>query len=170
MRRGRFALAAVLVLAGCTAAPKPPPRPAPPPAPPTALPPPPPVMDWRDVPLTPGGWRYAQDAASSTASFALAPAAALFELRCDRLQRLVELSLHGASGGALTVTTSYSKRTLLPRAGTPDRATASLAATDRFLDEIAFSRGRFTVGSPGVATLVLPAWAEPARVIEDCRG
>jgi hypothetical protein len=47
---------------------------------------------------------------------------------------------------------------------------AALPANDRFLDEIVFSRGRFTVEVPGLPMLVLPAWAEPARVIEDCRG
>jgi hypothetical protein len=33
-----------------------------------------------------------------------------------------------------------------------------------------FSRGRFTVEVPGAPMLVIPAWPEPARVIEDCRG
>jgi hypothetical protein len=35
---------------------------------------------------------------------------------------------------------------------------------------MAFSRGRFMVEAQGMATLVLPAWPEPARVVEDCRG
>lgn len=47
---------------------------------------------------------------------------------------------------------------------------ASLPANDRFLDQIVFSRGRFTVEVPGLPVLILPSWAEPARVIEDCRG
>lgn len=169
MRRARLTLAGMVALAGCTAAPKPPPRRIPAPPPPTVIPPAPSITDWRDVPLTPGGWRYAQDAAASTASFALAPTAPLFEMRCDRARRTVELTLHGPSGGALTITTSYSSRTIQPH-GAPDRVTTAFAASDRFLDEIAFSRGRFTIASPGAATLILPAWAEPARVIEDCRS
>ena len=42
-------------------------------------------------------------------------------------------------------------------------------AYDPLLDAIAFSRGRFTVESESGAMLVLPAWPEPARVVEDCR-
>ncbi|MFW2831304.1 hypothetical protein [Sphingomonas sp. ID0503] len=46
---------------------------------------------------------------------------------------------------------------------------AALRASDPFLDKIAFSRGRFTVSLAGQPRLVIPAWAEPGRVIEDCR-
>jgi hypothetical protein len=42
-------------------------------------------------------------------------------------------------------------------------------AGDAALDWIAFSRGRFVVAATGMPLLVLPAWPEPARVIEDCR-
>jgi hypothetical protein len=35
---------------------------------------------------------------------------------------------------------------------------------------MAFSRGRFLVTVEGGASLVVPAWPELARVIEDCRG
>jgi hypothetical protein len=45
-----------------------------------------------------------------------------------------------------------------------------LQARDPLLDQIAFSRGRFTIEAPGAAMLVIPAWPEAARVIEDCRG
>jgi hypothetical protein len=45
-----------------------------------------------------------------------------------------------------------------------------VSANDPLLDAIAFSRGRFTVEVPGLPMLVLPAWPEPARVIEDCRS
>jgi hypothetical protein len=44
-----------------------------------------------------------------------------------------------------------------------------LAATDPLLDAIAFSRGRFAVEAPGLPTLILPTWPEPARVVEECR-
>lgn len=44
-----------------------------------------------------------------------------------------------------------------------------LAAQDRLLDAMAFSRGRFAVETGGLPTLYLPAWAEVTRVIEDCR-
>ena len=47
---------------------------------------------------------------------------------------------------------------------------AMRTASDPGLDQIAFSRGRITIEQPGQPTLVLPTWAEPVRVIEDCRG
>ena len=43
------------------------------------------------------------------------------------------------------------------------------AASDTVLDQIAYSRGRFAVEAQGLDTLILPAWAEVGRVIEDCR-
>ncbi|SDC10083.1 hypothetical protein SAMN05444678_101352 [Sphingomonas sp. YR710] len=46
---------------------------------------------------------------------------------------------------------------------------ATFAANDPLLDRLAFSRGRFALAAPGLAQVVVPAWAEPARTIEDCR-
>jgi len=45
-----------------------------------------------------------------------------------------------------------------------------LAAYDPLLDALAFSRARFAVVAAGSPPLVLPAWPEIARVIEDCRA
>jgi hypothetical protein len=47
--------------------------------------------------------------------------------------------------------------------------TADFAAADAILDAIAYSRGRTAFGAGAAPALVLPPWAEPARVIEDCR-
>ncbi|WP_174274836.1 hypothetical protein, partial [Sphingomonas bacterium] len=115
---------------------------------------------------TPGRWRYAA-AGGGTARFEAPGGAMLFALRCDKARHIVTLLRPDApNSAALTVTTSYGSRTLsaLPGQG------ASLPAADTLLDQIAFSRGRFTIDAAGMAELVLPAWAEPARVIEDCRG
>ena len=48
--------------------------------------------------------------------------------------------------------------------------TARLNPGDPVLDAMVFSRGRFAVEAPGTPLLVVPAWPEPARVIEDCRA
>jgi hypothetical protein len=156
------ALAALL--AGCSTgqappvpAPGPAPRVVPPPAPPA---PPAAPPDWADVTLTPGGWFYSIDATGSQAAFGPDGAAPVFVLRCDRPRREISLSRPAAPAAALVVRTSYGVRSLpAPR----------LAPSDSLLDDIAFSRGRFTVETDGAPTLVIPAWAEPARVIEDCR-
>ena len=52
----------------------------------------------------------------------------------------------------------------------PSGLTATLDALHPMFDAIAFSRGRFAVESVDTTLLILPAWPEPARVIEDCRG
>lgn len=155
-----MALAALAAMSACVPKPvAPPPAPAPRPAP--APVPPPPAADWRDLPLTPGGWVYASEAAGSQASFgASAPS---FTVRCDRASRQITLTREGATTGAMTIRTSFGARSF------PTPA-ARMGARDPILDSMAFSRGRFTVQVPGSAMLVIPSWPEPARVIEDCRG
>jgi hypothetical protein len=165
MRIARGAALLTLALAGCTTAP--PPKPAtPPPPPPQRQQVPAPAAaaptDWRDIPETPGAWGYARDAGGSAATFTETGGVADFVLRCDTAAHSVSLIRPGASG-AITLTTSYAARTW-------PASPVALAAADPVLDQIAFTRGRFTVEGPGLKELVLPAWAEPARVIEDCRG
>ncbi len=136
-------------------------------------PPPPPAVEWRDMPLTPGNWYYRSEAATSQALFGPANSEATFLLRCDRALRRVTLSREGtASGNMMTLRTTSTSRSLPIAAQTEPLpyASATLAANDRLLDAIAFSRGRFTVEVPGAPMLVIPAWPEPARVVEDCRG
>ncbi|HEX9964131.1 MAG TPA: hypothetical protein VGB04_04025 [Allosphingosinicella sp.] len=161
-------LGAAALLAGCAARPAPAPAPQRPPrvtAPPSVRVPPPaaePIgqQDAPDPPLSPGDWSYSGDAAGSVARFGGAGSAS-FSLRCDPARRRMVLSREG-SGSALRVGTSYGQRTLPP--------VAELAADDPLLDEMAFSRGRFTVEAEGLPPLILPTWPEPARVVEDCRG
>lgn len=164
MRRtgGLWMSGAALAVSACVpsreapppAAPPPPTRPAPVPAPP-----PPPPADWRDAPLTPGTWTLEQG--GTAASYG-----AHFQLRCDAAARRVALVRSGAAAGTMVIRTTYGARSLTMAAG----GQAALPANDPLLDQIAFSRGRFTVEIAGMPTLTLPSWAEPARVIEECRG
>ncbi len=163
---GTAALAA-FALAGCVAqspapvAPAPALRPAPPPAPPPVPPPPPPPQDWRDIALTPGDWTYRQQPSGSVAEYG--GGAPAFALRCLPATRQVVMERIGAMAGArLLVRTSFGERAVTD--GTP------LPAGDPVLDQIAFSRGRFTIAAENLPMLVIPAWPEPARTIEDCRG
>ncbi len=155
--------------------PPPPPEPQRPIARPPvqAPPPPPPRADWRDIPLTPGTWSYRNEGQVSFAMFGPAASQPAFIIRCDHAARDLRLSRQGsAAANGLTIRTSYSARTfpVTVQAQALPYLSAVLPANDRFLDGIAFSRGRFTVEVPGLPMLVLPAWAEPARVLEDCRG
>lgn len=157
------AAGAAALVAGCAGKPAPAPAPvvrqAPAPAP-VPAPPGPAAQSEPDLPLTPGDWTYAGEAGGSAAMFGVAGAPA-FTLRCDPAQGRIALFVTGASQ-PLRLSTSFGQR-ILP-AGT------MLAAADPLLDEIVFSRGRFTVEADGRAALILPTWPEPARVVEDCRG
>ncbi len=158
-------------------------REAPAPAPPRAQPPvqprpvpPPPspaAVDWTLLTLTPGNWVYNPQADSSQAMFGPAGGAATFVVRCDRARRQVSLWRQGiTSGNSMTVRTSAGARNLPLSVQAEPLAYvySALPSGDRLLDQIAFSRGRFTVEVPGTPMLVIPAWSEPARVVEDCRG
>lgn len=167
-------LVTLLAVAGCApTTPRPSGQRAPMPSPPViALPAPPPVAtDWRDWPATAGDWVYLRDARGSSALFGAAGADALAVLRCDLPNRRLFLSRAGATTGPFTVRTTSVTRQLPTGAtgGVPPYVAAVLPAGDPLLDAMAFSRGRFTLEQPGATPLVLPAWAEVGRVIEDCR-
>lgn len=170
-----FAFASLAVLAGCVApsAPSPAPaRPVPVPAPapaPAPLPPPPAASsDWRDWPLTPGSWSYRQDGRGSVAAFGQAGDPA-FTLRCERSARQLHLTRRGAAAGTMTVRTSSAARRLTTD-GATDGASATLPANDSLVDAMGYSRGRFIVENTSLPSLVVPAWSEVLRVVEDCRG
>jgi hypothetical protein len=162
----RLILALPLFVAACTE-PAPPPAPKPAPPPPAVVVPPKPVApaDWRDRPYTPGGWHYA----NRVATFGTEGAPVLFAMQCDVGRRLVILSVAG-SVTTLTIRTSYAERAWPAQPGADGRSQVSFAPTDPQLDQIAFSRGRFSVSGPNLPEIDIPAWAEPSRVIEDCRG
>jgi hypothetical protein len=126
--------------------------------------------------LSPGDWSYSRDARGSVAMFGRAGADADFIVRCARDSRRIFLSRPGQIAGGDTVRITLRASSALqtyPLANsnaTPPYVAAELAATDRHLDALAFSRGRFLVSVKGAADLVVPAWPELARVVEDCRG
>lgn len=165
-------LAAVAAVTACVPRrePPPPPPPAPVTPPPEPPAPPPPAGDWRDVPLTPGAWSYRTDGrGSSVASFG-SPQQPRFTVQCEAGARRITFSRPGIAGGSsLTVRTSYGARSL-PGSPAAGGLSAQLQARDPLLDQMAFSRGRFTIETPGATMLIIPAWPEPARVIEDCRS
>ncbi|HWH22458.1 MAG TPA: hypothetical protein VNT25_04090 [Allosphingosinicella sp.] len=168
-------LGGATLAAGCVPAARTPPQQPPQqlPAQQPVPPPPPTPQDWRDMPLSPGGWVYSNQGASTQALFGTANSAAAFIVRCDRPRRQVFLSREGTPSAAmLTIRTSNAARNLPASIQREPMAyvSAAVAASDPILDSIAFSRGRFTVEAPGLPMLVIPAWPEPARVVEDCRG
>jgi len=160
-------------LAGCVAetpSPAPQARPAPPVQRPRPAPSPTPP-EWQDLPITAGGWSY-QELPGGNAQAAFGAGQTSFVVACDHGSGTISLSRQGiATGNVMTVRTSSTARNLPLSVGEGAQSvSATLPAQDSFLDDIAFSRGRFTVMVPGTALLVIPSWPEPARVIEDCRG
>jgi hypothetical protein len=144
-----------------------PPAPMGPATPPPASPGAPALAAWADAPLSPGRWVYQPSpGAGSRALFGPANAPS-FQIACNSA-RLLTLTRSGAGAGALTIRTSSTVRAL-PAAPTAQGLSAQLAAGDPLMDAIAFSRGRFAVEAPGAPALVIPAWPELARVVEDCR-
>lgn len=157
----------VLMLSACVAPQKvaPPPLPAPTPTP-TPAPPPPPA-DWRDRALTPGDWIYARSEAQSEARYAPPGSTPLLAFTCDPRAGQIRLTLPGAAAGAVIIRTSYGD--VARQAGAVDAGLQlAFAARDPLLDQMAFSRGRFMLEAGGRA-LIVPAWPEVSRVIEDCR-
>jgi hypothetical protein len=118
-----------------------------------------------------GNWVYSQTADGSEASFVSASAMPQLTIRCTRATRRVTIA-KPASGAApfLNIWTNAQTRDL-PASFNPatQRLSADVASFDPLLDAIAFSRGRFGVSVSGTPALVVPAWAEVARVVEDCR-
>lgn len=163
-------LALSFTLASCVAPPVEVPRPAPRPAAPPPLPAPQVSSDWTDWPATAGDWRYVAEQGGTIARFGPVGGATILSIRCDTAsRRIVVTRSDGATGTALTVRTSFGVAQWPAQAGSAG-IVATRAANDAALDQIAFSRGRFVVETEDAPTLVLPAWAEVARVIEDCRG
>lgn len=140
------------------------PRPAPlPPA--TAFSP---GTDWRDMPQTPGDWRYE----SGIARFG-AGGNTLFAMACNRTAGTVTLLRTGSAASPVpmsVITTSIARAmTAQPVPSGQPQLQAALPANDALLDAMAFSRGRFAIDVNGLPSLYLPAWPEVGRVIEDCR-
>lgn len=173
-----LALAALIPLGSCTGEQRPAPTAAPAPAPnpapatsPAQPPAPPPAANWQDRVLTVGTWTYRADAAGSSAHFGPAGAPPLLRIRCDKTSGRIQFARAGVASGSMIVRTSFAiaQWPTVASTGTTPETVATRAAMDATLDQIAYSRGRFSVELPGLAPLTLPPWAEVGRVIEDCR-
>jgi hypothetical protein len=169
-------LTMLVALGACVPAPKPTPAPTPAPvATPTPTPRPVPTYsNWMDAPQTPGDWFYIPQAGASIAAFGPAERQPLFAMRCDMASRTISLGRTSPSQAPrpMTIRTETATRTFSasPAQGSVEHlVAASLQASDRFLDAIAFSKGRFAVEVVGEPTLYVPSWPEITRVIEDCR-
>jgi hypothetical protein len=119
-----------------------------------------------------GEWSYAQVADGSEAVFTNISNDPQLWVYCSRATRHVSIS-RAATGpaAAMNVWTSSATRAV-PSSFNPTsgRLTIDFTNYDPLLDAIATSRGRLGFAIGDGPALVVPAWAEVARVIEDCRS
>lgn len=174
MQTRLITLFAVLALAACVA-PPPPAAPKIVSAPPPLAAPPPLRLtgDWNDWPFTPGNWTYRRDGRNSVAQFGAPGRNATLNFRCDAENRRVTVSREvSAPGTQMVIRTSTMTKTVSATASDagPAYLAAEIATTDPILDAMAFSRGRVLVEIEGQPPVILPTWAEIARIVEDCRG
>jgi hypothetical protein len=182
--RGRIGAAVVVgLLAGCAAVPPPQPAPAPLPRPapaPTPTPTPAPVStaSWEEAPVAQGDWHYERIGDAGTARFTLVdglmPRNAV-TLTCDRPRQQIILSVRGTGGNAsVVIRTTFGAVAWNGSARTATGGDSWIdmprPAGDQGFDWMGFSRGRIAIEAPGQARLVIPAWAEIGRVVEDCRN
>jgi hypothetical protein len=118
-----------------------------------------------------GNWVWAQTADGSEATFSDSYSRPQLTIHCTRLTRRVSIARPASAAAPfLSIWTSSQSRNL-PASFNPatGKLTADLPAFDSMLDAVATSRGRIGAGVSGSAPIVLPPWAEIARVVEDCR-
>ncbi len=132
--------------------------------------------EWIDRAISPGDWVYRKDERGTIALFGRSGADADFLIRCVTATKRIYLSRAGAFpqgvSGQMTVRASSALKAygVANNGDTPPYVSAFLTPDDPQLDAIAFSRGRFLVAVKGASDLIIPAWPEIARVIEDCRA
>jgi hypothetical protein len=133
-----------------------------------------PTVDYSTARITSGSWSYQPVPGGSVARFVDATGTSRFALECSKTTRRVTVSrttvASTLAAPGLFVWTTDASRSLGARFdATAGRVAVELSARDPLLDAMAFSRGRIAVAMPGAEPLVMPAWPEAARTIEDCR-
>jgi hypothetical protein len=118
-----------------------------------------------------GSWTYAATSDGSEASFSTATGSPQLWLHCTRATRRVTIAKPASAAAPLLNVWTSSLVRSVPASFNPatGRLTIDLPAFDPLLDAITSSRGRIAFSVAGQPPLVIPPWAEAARVIEDCR-
>ncbi len=118
-----------------------------------------------------GDWAYLATNDGSEATFSNTSGQPQLTIRCTRSTRRVAILKEAPSASPSLWIWTSSKTMSLPATydSTSTRVKVDLGAYDPLLDAIASSRGRIGFSSSGLQALVVPPWADVARVIEDCR-
>ena len=134
-------------------------------------PPSPAVVDLKNATAIAGDWSYLPTATGSDAVFRNATGSPQITMRCTRSTRRITFSkpAMGAAPFLVVWTSSISRSLPVSYQPTTSALVTDVVAFDSLLDAIAFSRGRIGFSVTGQPALIVPAWEEVARVIEDCR-
>ena len=129
------------------------------------------VADLSTVTPVGGTWSWVQTADGSEASFAGADTKPQVTIHCTRVTRRITISKASSAPAAVLGIWTSSQVKNLPASfnAATGKVSAVVAAFDPLLDALSTSRGRIGFAMPGSVPLVLPPWAEIARVVEDCR-
>jgi hypothetical protein len=119
-----------------------------------------------------GNWAFATQPGGSAATFTNSTGMPQVTVTCVRASRQVTISRPATGVAPFLLVWSSDKSRNLPASYTPanGRLSATLGAYDALLDGMAFSRGRLGFSALNMPMLVVPAWPEVARVVEDCRA
>lgn len=135
-----------------------------------------PADDWHDRALTPGDWRYVRKQGETVAEYAadpLAPAP-LLTIACNRASQVISFTANNIRlpTNTMTIRTETMDRSLPANRQIRGETfvVSEIGARDPLLDAMVFSHGRFAVVIPRSPALILPAWPEITRVVEDCRS
>jgi hypothetical protein len=130
-----------------------------------------PALDLGTATPVAGSWIYSQGSGGGEASFLNASALPQVTIRCTLPTRRITIAKPASAAAPLLTVWTSSQTRALPASFNPatQRVTADVPASDPLFDAIAFSRGRFGVSVGGAGALVVPTWAEVARVVENCR-
>jgi hypothetical protein len=108
----------------------------------------------------------------SDAVFTDSSARVQLTLHCSRAIRRVTIAKAATAAAPFMVVWTSSLSRSIPASFDPatQRVSVNLPAYDGLLDAMAYSRGRIGVTVSGTSPLIVPAWPEVARLVEDCRS
>jgi len=119
-----------------------------------------------------GNWTYVATNDGSEATFANAGGFPQLTVHCTRATRRVNIAKPASAAAPFIDVWTSSQTRNLPASFNPatGKLTIELEANDPLLDALSNSKGRLGFTVAPQPALVVPAWPEVARVVEDCRG
>lgn len=119
-----------------------------------------------------GNWTYAATNDGSEATFSNTTGFPQLVVHCTRATRRVSIAKPASAAAPVIIVWTSSQTRTVPASFNPATAklTIEFDANDPLLDALSNSRGRLGFTVSPQPPLVVPAWAEVARVVEDCRA